>query len=133
MNVRIAYGKGWLSLDLPSDNVSIIEPAGCEGLQDERAALIAALDGPVAAPSLRDWWSPGRSVCIVFTDITRATPNDRLIPWLLDYLHQAGVPRDAIALLNSTYRLRRVVSSIFLPFHQIEVPWPDTPTDRRLQ
>jgi len=102
MNVRIAYGKGWASLDLPSDKVSTIEPSHCEGLPDERAALVAALENPVAAEPLRSRWRPGDSVCIVFTDITRATPNDRLIPWLLEYLHNLGVPRDRITLLNST-------------------------------
>ncbi len=41
-------------------------------------------------------------MCVVFTDITRATPNERLIPWLLDFLRQLGVPRADITLLNST-------------------------------
>jgi nickel-dependent lactate racemase len=39
-------------------------------------------------------------VCVLFTDITRATPNDRLIPWVLAYLEQHGVQRDQITLLN---------------------------------
>jgi nickel-dependent lactate racemase len=47
---------------------------------------------------LREWIKPGNQVCILFTDITRATPNDRLIPWLLDYL--ADVPREKIMLIN---------------------------------
>jgi lactate racemase len=102
MTVRIAYGKGWLSIDLPTEKVSVIEPEPCAGLPDERAAFVEALNNPVAVPPLRAWWMPGRSVCIVFTDITRATPNDRLLPWLLAYLHDAGVPRDSITLLNST-------------------------------
>ena len=44
--------------------------------------------------------SPGSHVCISFTDGTRATPNNRLIPWLLEYLHQYGVRRENIVLLN---------------------------------
>ena len=39
-------------------------------------------------------------MCILFTDITRATPNDRIIPWLLNHLDH--VPRDNITLLNQT-------------------------------
>ena len=35
----------------------------------------------------------------MFTDITRATPNERLIPWLLGCL--PGVPRENITLLNA--------------------------------
>jgi len=102
MQVRIAYGKGALTLELPEGRTTVIEPSHREGVPDERGDLFAALDEPVAAKPLRDWWSPGRSVCIVFTDITRATPNERLIPWILDYLHEAGVPKESIALLNST-------------------------------
>ena len=34
------------------------------------------------------------------TDITRPTPNDRLIPWLLAYLESAGARRENITLLN---------------------------------
>jgi nickel-dependent lactate racemase len=41
-------------------------------------------------------------ICIVFTDITRPTPNDRLIPWLLEYLLEAGADPAKITLLNST-------------------------------
>ena len=41
-------------------------------------------------------------ICIVHTDITRATPNDRLIPWLLAYLESRGAHREQISLLNAT-------------------------------
>jgi nickel-dependent lactate racemase len=67
-------------------------------LPDERASIFEALDKPIDAPALKNWIKPGHRLCIVFTDITRATPNRRLIPWLLEYL--AGVPRDKITLLN---------------------------------
>jgi nickel-dependent lactate racemase len=39
-------------------------------------------------------------IVIVHTDITRPTPNDRLIPWLLEYLETAGARRGNITLLN---------------------------------
>lgn len=102
MQVRVAYGKGSLNLDLPDGRTTVIEPTPRPGLPDERAALRAALERPIGAERLRKHWAPGQKVCIVFTDITRATPNERLIPWLLDFLRQMGVPRDAITLLNST-------------------------------
>jgi nickel-dependent lactate racemase len=56
------------------------------------------LDNPIGARPLRQWIKPKDRVCIAFTDLTRATPNDRLIPWLLSYLD--GVPRENILLLN---------------------------------
>jgi nickel-dependent lactate racemase len=102
MEVSVAYGKGTLTLELPESRTVVIEPTHRAGLKDERAAVRAALERPIGAERLRQWWKPGQTVCVVFTDITRATPNERLIPWLLDFLRQLGVPRDAITLLNST-------------------------------
>ncbi|HSI65575.1 MAG TPA: lactate racemase domain-containing protein, partial [Candidatus Saccharimonadia bacterium] len=102
LNVPIAYGRGHLTVSLPEALTTVIEPAHQEGLADEQGALHAALENPVGTHALREWLKPGGRVCIVFTDITRATPNERLIPWLLAYLHEQGVPREAITLLNST-------------------------------
>jgi nickel-dependent lactate racemase len=98
MRILLAYGQGHLPVVLPDGRATIIEPAHRPGLPDERAAVVAALDQPIAARPLRQWIKPANRICITFTDLTRATPNDRLIPWLLDYL--SGVPREQITLLN---------------------------------
>ncbi|MBI2947754.1 MAG: DUF2088 domain-containing protein, partial [Verrucomicrobia bacterium] len=99
MKVKLAYGQGHLSVELPDRRTTVIEPSDTPGLPDEKAAVIHALEQPVAAPPLREWIKPGDRVCIAFTDITRATPNDRIIPWLLKHL--VHVPREQITLLNS--------------------------------
>src|SRR5271166_814657 len=98
MKVDLAYGRGQLAVELPDKQTTVIEPTRTAGLPDERVAVLAALDKPIAAAALKGWIKPGDRICIVFTDITRATPNDRLIPWLLEYL--AFVPRDQITLVN---------------------------------
>jgi nickel-dependent lactate racemase len=100
MKVSLAYGQGHLDLELPADRTTVIQPGHRPGLPDERTALRQALDHPIEAPPLRDWLRPGARICILFTDITRATPNHRIIPWLLEYLAEAGVQRDQILLLN---------------------------------
>jgi nickel-dependent lactate racemase len=99
MKIELAYGSGLLPLELPDGAATVIEPAHVPGLADEREAVRDALEKPIAAPPLRDWLKPGATVCIVFTDLTRATPNERLIPWLLEFLD--GVPREQVVLLNS--------------------------------
>ncbi|MBM3823203.1 MAG: nickel-dependent lactate racemase [Verrucomicrobia bacterium] len=98
MKVSLAYGQGHLDVDLPDGRTTVIEPRSAPGLADERAAIHDALGSPIAAKPLRDWIKPGDKVCIAFTDITRATPNHRLIPWLLEHLD--GIPRENITLLN---------------------------------
>ncbi len=98
MKVNLAYGQGYLPVDLPDRQTTVIQPSHTPGLADERGAVLAALAEPIAARPLRGWLQPGGKVCIIFTDITRATPNDRLIPWLLTCL--ADVPPENITLLN---------------------------------
>ncbi|HNQ87207.1 MAG TPA: nickel-dependent lactate racemase [Verrucomicrobiota bacterium] len=100
MNVPLAYGQGHLPVDLPDGRTTVILPRHREGLPDEAAAVRQALRQPIGAPPLRQSLNPGSRVCIVFTDITRATPNDRILPWLLEEL--AEVPRERITLLNAT-------------------------------
>jgi len=98
MKINLAYGQGHLTVDLPDDRTTLIEPTHTPGLADERGAVFAALNQPIGTQPLREWIKPGDKVCILFTDITRATPNERLIPWLLEYLRD--VPRDQITLVN---------------------------------
>ncbi len=100
MKSRLAYGRGILELDLQGIDADIIEPRHRSGLPDEKEAVVAALHNPVEARPLEEWLSPGSHVCISFTDGTRATPNNRIIPWLLEYIHHHGVRRENIVLLN---------------------------------
>lgn len=100
MNIQLSYGETGLVVDLPDDQTTVIEPAHAPGLPDERASVLAALRSPVSATPLAEFARRAKRACVVFTDITRATPNERLIPWLLDELRD--LPREAITLLNST-------------------------------
>ncbi len=54
---------------------------------------------PSASPRLVELAGPGTKVCIVFTDITRASPDHLLVPALLQELEQAGVADADITLL----------------------------------
>ena len=97
MKVNLAYGSGHLPIEVPDDRTTVIEPAHITGLADEQAAVIGALQNPIGSQALLERISPDTKICIAFTDITRATPNDRIIPWLLEHL---GGPSDNITLLN---------------------------------
>lgn len=99
MRVELAYGQGRLAVDFPEGRTTVIEPAHAQGLADEQGALLHALDHPIGLPALRTMVPKTAQVCIVFTDITRPTPNERMIPWLLDYL--SHVPDDHFTLLNA--------------------------------
>lgn len=133
MKVNLAYGQGHLPVNLPDDRTTVIEPSHTPGLADERGAIFAALDQPVGAKPLREWINPGDQVCILFTDITRATPNERLIPWLLEYLKD--VPREQITLLNqlgthrpnTTAELEKMLTSAVVKNFRVVNHEPENP------
>ncbi len=105
MKVKLAYGKEGLDVVLPDRNVTVLEPRFVPGLPDERAALRAALRQPMGTPPLRDLVSARDRVAIVFSDITRPMPNDRVLPILLQELEH--VPTDHITLINGLGTHRR--------------------------
>jgi len=99
MQVDLKYGRHGLSVNVP-DDATVLEPTLTNGLPDETQALRDALCNPVGCPALRDIVHTDDSVVVVFSDVTRPMPNDRVMPILLEELESAGVPRDQISLLN---------------------------------
>ena len=52
MKVDLAYGRGYLSVEFPSERTTVIEPAFMPGLPDERAGVLHALNKPVGSAPL---------------------------------------------------------------------------------
>ncbi len=100
MKINLAYGRNGLTVDLPS-TTEVITSRFVAGVADEKSALLAALRNPIGTPSLCELVQSGNTVVIVHTDITRATPNDRILPVLLAELEAAGIARQDITLLNA--------------------------------
>ena len=44
MEIQLAYGEGQLPIECPDDRTTVINPTPREGLADERASLVAALE-----------------------------------------------------------------------------------------
>ena len=100
MRLTLAYGKTGLPLELPDDwRATVIEPRYVPGLPDSAAALTAALRQPIAALPLREIVRPEQRVGIIFSDITRATPHELILPAVLTEL--AHVPAEHITLFNA--------------------------------
>ena len=104
--VALAYGRAGLTVELPG-HAQVLRPRPVAGVADERAALQAALADPVAAPPLAQLAAGKRRVVVTHSDVTRATPNDRILPVLLQALEQAGVARGDITLINALGTHRR--------------------------
>jgi nickel-dependent lactate racemase len=97
--IDLAYGRTGLTISLP-DQVDLLTTTFYPGLPDEEAAILQALRRPAGTAPLRDQVQAGDSVAIVHSDLTRATPNARILPVLLAELEAAGVRRADITLLN---------------------------------
>ncbi|QDR83239.1 nickel-dependent lactate racemase [Sporomusa termitida] len=95
--VSLAYGKAGLEIMVP-DRAVIIEPKSLAGLSNEKAAVQKALRQPTATAALKDLVTPADTVAIVISDMTRPTPNHKLVPWLLEEL--AHVPRTNFVIIN---------------------------------
>ncbi|MGD9050142.1 MAG: nickel-dependent lactate racemase [Anaerolineae bacterium] len=102
MQVQLAYGRTGLRIELPDDApVTVIEPEPVPGLSDEQASITEALRSPLGAPPLQELVQPQDTVAVVFSDLTRPMPNDRVLPPLLEELSLAGVPDDRVVLINA--------------------------------
>lgn len=95
--VSLAYGKSGLKIMVP-DRAVIIEPRHLPGLADEKKAVQEALRKPLGTPPLKDIVAAKDTVAIVISDMTRPTPNDKLVPWLLDEL--SHVPKENFVIIN---------------------------------
>jgi nickel-dependent lactate racemase len=96
----VPFDKGELSFDLPPDwRGTLVESRIASPIENVPGAVTEALANPVNSPPLRELARPGDKVCIVFTDITRASPDSLLIPPILAQLGAAGVHDEDITLL----------------------------------
>ncbi len=100
MTYRIPFGKTHLEFDLlPGMRGHLVESKPVPPIPDVPAAVDAALVEPVGSLPLRDLAHRGDTVCIVFTDATRASPDHLLVPPILRELEYAGVRDEDITLL----------------------------------
>lgn len=127
MQVRLAYGKTGLNLVLPDDaNITVVENRYVPALPDPIAALRDALRRPIQQKPLRELAKFGDSVAIIFSDITRPTPNHLILPAILAELDH--IPPESILLCNAlgTHRpntpdeLRRMLGDHLVDTYRIE-------------
>ena len=89
MKVKIAYGKKGLEINIPDNiHVDVIEPLYENGIQRPEEKIKHALNKPIGVPSLNKLIKERSKVGIVFSDITRATPYNIILPPLLEVLEK---------------------------------------------
>lgn len=97
---RVPYGMTYLQFELPKEmRGRVAESRPVRPLASVEDAVEDALNHPVNSPPLRELAGRGDRVCIVFTDITRHSPDHLFVPALLRHLESAGVRERDIVLL----------------------------------
>lgn len=97
---QVPFSKTNLTFELPPGwRGTVVESRSVPPLENVPEAVAQALASPTNSPPLRQLARRGDRVCIVFTDITRASPDALLVPPILAELEAAGVRDEDITLL----------------------------------
>ena len=103
---RVPYGYGELEFMLqPWFDVDVVRSGSATPIADLSSATLEALRRPRGSPALarlaRDAVRarPDATAVIAVTDLTRACPDDVLVPPLLDELNAGGIPDERITVI----------------------------------
>ena len=92
---RAWYGDNELRLNFPTGwEVEILGPKDAPALSDQQ--IERAIVDPIGTPRITEIAKGKKSAAIVVDDLSRPTPADKVIPFLLSELTEAGVPKSEI-------------------------------------
>jgi len=98
--VKIPYHKEYKEVNLPdTDNINIIKPRNLKKVENEKEAIISAIDNPIGKPTLPELINKNSSVSILVDDITRPTPTKKLLGPLLKILGEMGIKKKNIKII----------------------------------
>jgi nickel-dependent lactate racemase len=105
VKVELAYGSTGLTVDLPEERTTVVEPLHPRAALDERRAVLEALRRPVAGPPLREVLRGRRTVAISICDGTRPQPRHIVVPAILEELDGIVRLADIVVLVaTGTHR-----------------------------
>jgi nickel-dependent lactate racemase len=101
VKIDIPYGKsGSISINIPDENIDFVSDLGdIPELKDPAKEIKACLKSPTGTLPLSDLVDPKQKVVIVGDDITRPTPQNLIMPILLDELNEIGIPDKNIEII----------------------------------
>jgi nickel-dependent lactate racemase len=99
MKTNLLYGQNGLEIEV-SDDAFIVEPNHLPGLENDIEALKEALKNPIGTVPLKEMVKETDKVAIVISDITRPTPNHKMVPVLIEELNH--VPIENFVIINGT-------------------------------
>jgi nickel-dependent lactate racemase len=100
LETQLQYGRGEMTVEIPSSDVTVLRTKHEGGLPDEAAAFREAVRNPIGGAPLKEVVGATDRVAVVIPDITRPLPSDRLLPWLFEEL--SHVPPENFTVVNGT-------------------------------
>ena len=110
--VKIQFGSEILKLDIPAGNIAFnlgvnhFDPPDNEADEIRRSLL-----NPIGTKRLSDIVSKDHYVVIMGDDRTRLTPQDRIVPLVLEELYRAGIGSHQIKLIIATGTHRQMTKA----------------------
>lgn len=100
--IKIPYGQEFLEFQVPANQLifegAMKETPGLTNLQD---SLRGMLEAPIGCAPLRELVKPSDRVLILIEDATRSTPVSIILPILVEYLTDCGLPLSGIEILTA--------------------------------
>ena len=100
VTIPVHYGQRIINLQIPEKNLAFSLKANeFPPPENELEEIKRGILEPVGSARLKDIVSKDARVVIMGDDRTRVTPQDRIIPFVLDELHAAGVKNEQIKII----------------------------------
>jgi len=101
MRVTLPYGKEKIvTMEISNKNLYfVIDRGAMPALKNPEEEIRRGLRNPIGSPLFSEMVKPEDRVVILGDDITRPTPQDMIIPVLLNELNAAGVPDENIEVI----------------------------------
>lgn len=98
--IWLPYGKEKICLEIPRQSLlGIYYPRPIVAEIDETRTLRQAMENPIGSPRLQEIVRRGQKIAIVTSDLTRPTPSDKMLPFVIGELEAAGIPEKDIVIV----------------------------------
>ncbi len=108
MKYCIPYGSSEIEFEAPEKAVIFTgEMTNIPPIEDLEAEILRALDNPLGTAPLKELAQGKKNIVFLIEDSTRNTPLDRIMPVVVRYLNDSGVPDEAMSFLTApgTHRI----------------------------
>ena len=100
--VKAWYGDEEMELDFPENwEVHECRMAGHDTPQMSDEELVEALQNPIGTAPIKELAKGKKQVVILFDDLTRPAPTWKILPFVIDELHEADITDDQIRFVTA--------------------------------